>query len=70
MKNLVKQTNTYWATSEQEANAIVEECKENQLTKGYTVTKTKIDYKRKIDRKTGEIIDEKWVVETTINFEI
>lgn len=70
MKRLVKTTKTYYIDNEQEAADTVEEYKENQIKEGYTVTKTKIDYKVKKNRKTGEIVDENWVTEITIAYEI
>lgn len=70
MKMLVKKTDTYYTYSELEATNLVEEYKQKQFDEGYTVTKTKIDYKVKKDRKTGEVIDEKWVVEITVNYEV
>lgn len=70
MKQLIKTTNVYHIDSESEATETVENCKKHQLTEGYTVLKTKVDYKPKKDRKTGEIVDEKWIVELTIAYEI
>ena len=70
MKTLIKQTNTYWASTETAANEIIEDYKSKQSFDGYTVTKTKIDYKVKKDRKTGEIVEEKWVVDVTITYEV
>ena len=70
MRDLVKKTMTYYTYSESEATATVEEYKANQTNEGYTVLKTKIDYKPKKDRKTGEIIDEKWVVEITMSYDV
>lgn len=69
MRTLIKQTDVYYTYSEKEATDTVEEYKANQHVKGYTVLKTKIDYKIKKDRKTGEIIDEKWIVEITISYD-
>ena len=30
----------------------------------------KVDYKTKKDRKTGEIVDEKWIVEITVGYDV
>ncbi len=68
MTKLVKHTYTYHIDNEKEATAKVEEFKQKQYDEGYTVTKTKIDYKNKKDRKTGEIIEENWVTEITVNY--
>lgn len=68
MRDLVKQMYTYNVYSEKDATQTVEEFKDRQDEEGYTVTKTKIDYKVKKDRKTGEIVEEKWIVEITITY--
>lgn len=70
MRDLVKKTMVYYTYTEADATATVEEYKSNSVTEGYTVLKTKIDYKTKKDRKTGEIIEEKWVVEITVGYEV
>ena len=70
MKKLVKRTETYRIDSEKEAAATVEEYKQKQYNEGFTVAKTKVDYKNKKDRKTGEIIDEWWNVEITVTYEL
>lgn len=70
MRDLVKKTMVYYTYSEADATDTVEEYKSNQTKEGYTVLKTKIDYKTKKDRKTGEIIEEKWVVEITIGYDV
>ena len=44
--------------------------KSRAVKAGYTVVKTKVDYKSKKDRKSGEIIDEWWMVEVTVSYEI
>ena len=69
-KRLIKTTNIYHIDNEQEATETVENFKSRQLSEGFMVLKTKIDYKPKKDRKTGEIIDEKWITEITIGYEI
>lgn len=68
MRDLVKQMYTYNVYSEKDATQTVEEFKDRQDEEGYTVTKTKVDYKVKKDRKTGEIVEEKWIVEITITY--
>ena len=70
MRDLVKQMYTYNVYSEKDATQTVEEFKDRQDEEGYTVTKTKVDYKVKKDRKTGEIVEEKWIVEITITYNI
>ena len=70
MTQLIKSTFVYNADSEQESTNLIEKYKEEQLEKGYTVTKSKVDYKVKKDRKTGEIVDENWLTEVTIAYTI
>ena len=70
MRNLVKKTDVYHTYSESEATSIVDEYKANAAAEKYVVLKTKIDYKPKKDRKTGEIIDELWVVEITVSYDM
>lgn len=70
MKKLVKHTDVYFIDNEKEAADTVEKYKQEQYDKGYTVVKTKIDYKNKKDRKTGEIVEEKWVTEITVAYEL
>ena len=70
MRKLRKRTDEYDIDSEKEAAATVEEYKEKQYEEGYTVLKTKIDYKAKKDRKTGEIVDENWVTSITVAYGI
>lgn len=70
MKQLFKQTYTYIIDNEEESAQTIQDFKDKQLTEGYTVLKSKVDYKTKKDRKTGEIIDEKWVTEVTLVYEV
>lgn len=70
MTQLIKTTYVYNADSEQESTSLIEKYKNEQLEKGYMVTKSKVDYKAKKDRKTGEIISENWLTEVTIAYEV
>ncbi len=70
MKQLIKQTFVYDIDNEQEAADTIEQFKSEQLTKNYTVLKSKVDYKVKKDRKSGEIIDEKWLTEITLGYNV
>lgn len=70
MTQLIKSTFVYNADSEQESTNLIEKYKNEQLEKGYTVTKSKVDYKVKKDRKSGEIVDENWLTEVTIAYEV
>ena len=67
---MTKKTETYRVDTEEEATSTVEEYKAKAVHEGYTVTKTKVDYKSKKDRKTGEITDEWWMVEITMSYEV
>lgn len=70
MKVLTKKTYVYRIDTEKEATDTVQQFKDEQYDKGYTVTKTKVDYKTKKDRKTGEIAEEWWIVEVTVAYEV
>ena len=56
--------------TEKEANSVVEDWKARAINEGFTITKTKVDYKTKKDRKTGEIVEEWWMVEVTISYDV
>ena len=62
-------TRKFQADTESEAEAIVEGFKAKAVNEGYTVTKTKVDYKSKKDRKTGEITEEWYNVEVTMSYD-
>lgn len=68
MRTLRKVTYEYDISSEEESTATIEEYKTNALEKGYMVTNSKVDYKVKKDRKTGEIVDENWVTKITVAY--
>lgn len=70
MKQLVKTTYVYNIDNEEESTKTIQDYKDKQLTEGYTVLKSKVDYKTKKDRKTGEITEEKWVTEVTLSYEV
>lgn len=70
MKQLIKETLTFRIDNEEEAMSTVENYKANQGVDGYTLLKYKNDYKSKKDRKTGEIVDEWWIVEITKGYEV
>ena len=67
---MTKKTEVYRVDTEHEATEIVEDYKARATNEGYTVVKTKVDYKSKKDRKTGEIVDEWWMVEVTVSYEV
>lgn len=62
MEQLKTEQLTFKVNSEQRAMEIIEQHKDNQLSENYTLTKYNTTYKCKKDRKTGEIIDEYWLV--------
>ena len=70
MTQMIKTTYVYNADSEQASADLIEKYKDEQIEKGYVVTNSKVDYKSKKDRKTGEIIEEKWVTSVTISYEV
>lgn len=70
MRTLRKVTYEYDISSEEESTATIEEYKTNALEKGYMVTNSKVDYKVKKDRKTGEIVDENWVTKVTVAYDV
>jgi hypothetical protein len=60
-----KETISHEADTEEEATALIDDFKARANKECYTVTKTKVDYKTKKDRKTGEITEEWYNVEVT-----
>ena len=58
---LVKQVNTYIRDNEEEAIKLIEQFKEDQLTGGYTLTKS--GYVLKTKKSKGEVVDS-WTVVT------
>ena len=70
MKELIKSTYVYNIDNEAEATSTIEDYKKQQYENHYKVLKTKIDYKCKKDRKTGEIMDENWLTEVTLGYEV
>lgn len=70
MVQMIKTTYVYNADSEQASADLIEKYKNEQIEKGYIVTNSKVDYKSKKDRKTGDIIEEKWVTSVTISYEV
>ena len=69
-KMMTKKTEVYRVDSEREADETVDWYKEHAMNEGYTVVKTKVDYKSKKDRKTHEISEEYWLVEVTVAYEL
>jgi len=69
-KMMTKKTEVYLVDNEEEATETIEWYKNRATSEGYTVTKTKVDYKPKKDRKTKEIIEEVWMVEVTVAYDI
>lgn len=67
---LKTETQTYIAPTEQCAIDTIEKYKEAQAKEGYILTNYKTTYKCKKDRKTGEIIDEHWLVSVTKEYEL
>jgi len=70
MKQLKTETLVFKVDSEQLAMDTIEQYKDEQTTGEYTLTKYNTTYKSKKDRKTGEIIDEYWLVSVTKEYEV
>lgn len=70
MKILRKVTYQYDIDNEAESTDTIQKFKDEQLEKHYTVLKSKVDYKVKKDRKTGEIVDENWLTEVTLGYDV
>lgn len=70
MITTTKMMKTHRTDTEHEAESVVEDYKNRAAQEGYTVSKTKVDYKTKKDRKTGDIIEEWWVVEITVSYDV
>lgn len=70
MKILRKVTYQYDIDNEAESADTIQKFKDEQETNHYKVLKHKTDYKVKKDRKTGEIIDENWLTEVTLGYEV
>ena len=70
MKQLKTETLIFKVDSEQLAIDTVEQYKDKQLEENYTLTKYNTTYKSKKDRKTGEIINEFWLVSVTKEYEV
>lgn len=66
-KMLLKHTDVYRVDSEEEAITMIQNCKDDQLKEGYTLTKSGYIYKTK--KAKGEIVDAWYVVsiEKTFN---
>lgn len=69
-EQLKTETRVFKVSSEQRAMEIIEEHKNAQSAEGYTLIKYNTTYKSKKDRKTGEIIDEYWLVSVTKEYEV
>lgn len=65
---LTKQTWVYDSSSEGEAYGIIEDYKSKQNEEGYTVLKSNVDYKIKKDKKSGEVLEEKWIVTVIVSY--
>ena len=61
MRQLLKTTDVYRVETEEDAMNLIQEFKDNQITNGYTVTKS--GYVLKTKKSKGEII-ESWFITT------
>ena len=63
---LIKRVEEYRVESEEEAVALIQKFKDNQITDGYEVTKS--GYAMKTKKSKGEIVDSWFIVSITMNF--
>ena len=63
---LLKETFEFHADTEADALKLIEECRTNANSKGYTVTKA--SYTRKDKKSKGEIIDTAYVITLTLTY--
>lgn len=68
--DITKLSKTFKLYSEEDALARIREYKDNQMEGGYVLSSYKNDYKCKKDRKTGDIVDEYWLVTVNMKMEI
>lgn len=61
MKTLIKTTDVFRVDDEEEAVKLIEEYKSNQLSEGYSLTKS--GYVLKTKKSKGEVVDS-WAVTT------
>ena len=69
---MTKKTETFRVDSEEEATEIIEDYKSRSIVGGYTVAKTKVDYKTRKARSgenKGQIEEEWWMVEITVTYD-
>lgn len=65
---LIKRVEEYRVESEEEAVALIQKFKDEQIQKGYEVTKS--GYTMKTKKSKGEIIDSWFIVSITMNFNL
>ena len=63
---LIKRVEEYRVESEEEAVALIQKFKDNQIQSGYEVTKS--GYAMKTKKSKGEIISSWFIVSITMNF--
>jgi hypothetical protein len=67
MKQLIKTTDTYRVDTEEEAIDMIQKTKDDQLTGGFTLTKS--NYALKTKKSKGEVIDSWAIVSLEKSFE-
>ena len=65
---LIKRVEEYRVESEEEAVALIQKFKDNQIQSGYEVTKS--GYAMKTKKSKGEIISSWFIVSITMNFDL
>lgn len=69
---MIRTQNTWTDETKNEAeayNALLKYVNE-QNEKGYTIMKSVVDYKVKKDKKSGDVIDETWVITVKTSYTI
>lgn len=65
---LTQQKWVYECNSESEAYNTIEDYKKKQNDEGYTVVDSGVRYKVKKDRKSGEVLEEKWITTVIVSY--
>lgn len=68
MRQLVRTTDVYKVDTEAEAVSLIQECKDNQGTEGYELTKYESKYRTK--KAKGEIVEEWYQVTLQKDFDL
>ena len=67
---LVKELLTYSVATESEACGLIEQFRQDQTKDGYTIGKNGYVSKTKVDKKTGDLIEEKYLVTVEKKYDV